>query len=244
MSSKKHIHDYSQTPAKISVDPFRDFEGSTAELYIAKFFYIIRSNLKAALIGLTAAAIIIISITLYNVFDADQKEKSIAEYEVLLNKNVISPDTADTEGAFKQLDAYLSKFKDKYSKNRAELKKLEFMQSEKKYTEASRLAASIAGNVSPVYLKAYFTLMSATYLEMAGKNAESLAEYENTVKILTEDSYMKASALYGKGRMLIATGKASEGRDVLKSVLEMPEFKNSEGMEELRKAVAVTLITN
>ncbi|MBI3395972.1 MAG: hypothetical protein HY042_09065 [Spirochaetia bacterium] len=40
-----------------ALDPFRDFQGSTAELFIAKFFYFLRSHLRETLYGLGALLI-------------------------------------------------------------------------------------------------------------------------------------------------------------------------------------------
>ncbi len=242
---KKSTRNYStpETPL-IATDPFRDFEGSSAELYIAKFFYILRSNLKITLLVIGAAVLIITGTAIWNVMESEKSEKAAAEFELLLSKNVINPETAEKEGAFRQLDAYLEKFSDRDSVNRVLLKKLEFHKAEKNYKDAAAVSSELSESVKPAYLKNYFRLMNAVYLEMSGNNEEALRSYESVLIKINEDSFMKGMALFGKGRTLIQTGKEADGKAAIRLVLEMKEAdQGTEGLEDLKKAAAVFLIT-
>lgn len=218
-------------------DPLRDFEGSGAELWIARFAYNIRNNLLKVLLILATAALALGGAIGFTVWSDYRYEKSLEDFETLMQNPLMIPGAGDVKVASEKLDEYMASHGDNVSELRAELKKIELYRFSSKSEEAAASAEKIASLLHDPDLKAYFTVMAATYLETAGKDPESLKAFEKAAGLLNESSYLKALSLYGVGRLKIRTGDIEEGRKSIRKLIEM----EGENLEQLKLEAAAFL---
>lgn len=222
-------------------DPLRDFEGSTAELYVAKAALWMRENLRQILIGVAVAVVVLIGYIFYYVWAESRREANLIAFEKLLDEPVMSAGSGAEQLAVEKLDAYIAEHSGSDAQRRANLYKLQYLEETGDFAEAGRICMDTANDMSTPELKSYFFLRAGFYFEKAEKFAPAQAAYRDAAQFMRDDkSVMKASAWFGEGRMLLRMGQEKEARESIRRILE----SDSPAMDPIRSAALAYLLAN
>ncbi len=222
-------------------DPLRDFEGSTAELYVAKTALWMRDNLREILIGGAVVALLLVGYIFYAVWAESRREANLIAFEELLDEPVMSAGSGAEDIAIEKLDAYIAEHSGSDARRRAELEKLKYLEETGDFAGAGRICMDTANAVGTPELKSYFFLRAGFYYEKADKYAPAQAAYRDAAQFMRDDkSLMKASAWFGEGRMLLRMGQEKEARESIRRILE----NDSPAMDPVRTAALAYLLEN
>ena len=226
---------------EIALDPMRDFEGSKAEEYLARFFLYVRTNLKQTAAVLLAVLVVGLAFLGYWAFKEKSEKKGLLAYEELMEQPVMKRDSGAEARAIEKLAAYEKEFSDPRSRMRVNIKKIELFVSLGKKSEAAVLANKIADELDFPDQRAFFYTKAGILFEQSGSFSQAQEAYSKVSQYMPEDNYIKAFSRFGEGRCLIKLGKLEDGRRAIQAMMDM---KNVRQIEELRIAAAAFLISN
>lgn len=220
-------------------DPLRDFEGSPAELFVARVATAIRERIREILIGAGIVVFVLIAYIFYAVWSDDREEKALIAFETLLEEPVMTPGAGAEDIAVEKIDAYLKEHSSNRAEHRADLYKMMLLAAKNKHAEAGEAANRLGENVDSAELRAYFYLRAGFYFELAEKYAPAQAAFGRAGQFIREDNVLRAAAWFGEGRTLIRMGQTDEGRKAIERLFE----SDSAEIGEIRTAALAYLLT-
>jgi len=224
--------------APIIYDPLRDYEGGQVELFLLKSARFLRNHIKEILLLCLGLIVAGAGTIVYFMYLESQEEKALLAWEELQKNPAMRAGSGDT--VIQKLKEYEQNFSLDSARNRSSLKRLAIFEKDKKHKEAAALARTFVAEVDEPLLKSYFHLRSAINYEETSDFSEAVLQYKAAAELITEDNYIKAFALFGHGRCLIASGKKDEGREVIKKLLDMKEAS----VRDIRVSAASFLLQN
>ncbi|MEQ9366669.1 MAG: hypothetical protein RIF32_20690 [Leptospirales bacterium] len=219
-------------------DPLRDFEGSPAELFVARIATALRENIREILIGAGVVGVVLIGYIFYAVWSENREEKALIAFETLLEEPVMTPGAGAEDIAVEKIDEYLKSHSSGRAEHRADLYKMMLLAAKEKYAEAGEAANRLGEDVESAELRAYFYLRAGFYFELAEKYAPAQAAFGRAAQFIREDNVMRASAWFGEGRALLQMGQADEGRKAIERIFE----SESAQVAEVRTAALAYLL--
>ena len=232
----------SENLTTVNYDPLRDIQGGRVEIFITRFGHYLRNNRTTVLLYLFLIVCIIGSSIFFKVYSNQKEEKSLIAYEALLENPLMSQPGGDIEAAIQKLEKYEKNFSSSNSSVRADIKKADLYLSAGKKKEAADSYLRLAEIVNDENLEIYFYLKAATFLEDTEQYEKALKTYISIEERFGKESgenYLRALAMFGRGRTLILLGKESEGKEALKKMMAMKEV---EDIDELRILAASFLL--
>lgn len=219
-------------------DPLRDFEGSPAELFVARVAASMREHVREILIGVGVLVLGLIVFIFYSIWSDSREERGLIAFETLLEEPVMTPGAGAEEIAVEKIDAYLKEHSSGRSEHRAALYKMMLLAAKKKYGEAADAANQLGDDVDSAELRAYFYLRAGFYFELAEKYAPAQVAFGRAGEFIREDNALRASAWFGEGRALMQMGRADEARKALDRIFE----SESAQIGEIRTAALAYLL--
>lgn len=224
------------------LDPLRDFEGSPAELFVARVAYWIRSHLKEVGIGLGVVVLAVGAWIGYTLYQEQRREQARIAFEELLEDPVMQPGSGAGEIAVEKLEAFKEEWGGSNIAKRVAVYEMRFLAEEEDFAAAAEQAMFLGGEASAPEIAAFFFVHAGYYFERAGQPAPQETAFGRAVEELRQDNLLKAEALFGQGRALITMGKREQGVAALRSMMEFDDV--SVGGSDLRlRALAYLLQT-
>lgn len=222
-------------------DPFRDFEGTQFELLVSKIFYFLRTHKRNVIIGLSIVSAAIVISTSWLIYRDMQETESLHAFEELMTQPVMKGEGKEAaELALRKLNDYEGTYTIARAHQRSRIKKIELLTSLDRLKDAGDTAMAVAEDAETPELKAYFTFKAGALYESAGLNESCNTAYERSITYFTDENIMKAQAMFGQARCLFGLGKNQEGKQALKTMMEM---KDVAGIEEVRTLAASFMIS-
>lgn len=221
-------------------DPFRDFEGSTLELYVAKFFHFIRSNWKEFTMVASLVVVLLVCFVAYSVWADVQEEQGVVAFEKLVKEPIFRPGSGAEDAALRKLEQYSSEHATNSAHFRSSLYRLKLLLAQEKSEDALDVAKSLAGEMDTPELGAYFHLQTGILLENAGSYAEAAEAYGKVRESIFNDNVVKALALFGEGRCLLEMGRDRDGKDAIRRMMDMSAVND---IDNLRITAAAYLLS-
>lgn len=222
-------------------NPFEDFQGSIAELYLMQILHFIKSNLKNVLI--TAAALVVAGsiVVIILVYLENEEQKSVAAFEDILEAQTSSTSLASSVLALEDIEKYEKEHSSNHSKKRAALARLKYLVEDKKYEEAAQNCEFLAKNMKSDEMAAWFNIRAGFLYEKAGKYSRALTSYQNISQNKSPIEIINAHARYGELRMLIKSDQLNDAKKVLKQMMNI-ESDRDEIKNIQKQALALLLI--
>jgi len=225
-------------------DPFANFEGNKYELFVAKTFYYIRSNLKTFLTIFSIIVLVIISLLFYHIYTENLEKKALLKFEELEKNPILKPGNADLNAAIAKLDEYAKEYNLSSAKKRAIIKKIELYEFNKDYENVAIQYEELAKLVKYPELKIAFLYRSAIYFENAKKYSRALSNLEEISKYNISDSLILSNILYAQVRNLYSLGKKEDAKRLAEKSLEIDSNNNPEIKNIQLRILAFLLINN
>lgn len=222
-----------------ALDPFRDFEGSRTEMMLAKAAYYMRLHVKETLMAAAGAALVIIGIGGFFLWRDYREEQSLLAFEELKKSPIMIPGAGDEKVAIEKLNDYIARYGDDGARIRSNLYKIDFFLHDKDYVKAAEMSVEISDLLNDNYLRSYFLLQAAVYMESAKKYGEAIQYYDSVLNYVKEENLMRALAIYGKGRNQVLSGNMDSGKE---SILEMMKMEDAAAIDQLKISAASFLI--
>ena len=225
-AADKQTSSASYNPLSPLDDPFRDFQGSSVELYLNRFFYFIRKH------GRRFAFVLLISFTLllciigYIAWYDHRESQSLISFRKLMKEPTMDSESGSSEIAIEKLREYAKQYGHKNARLRAMLYQLQYLEKEKKFGTMAKLCLKIGDNLETPELKANFYLRGALHAENLALYKNAAKGYGLAAKAIKDKNELKAQALLGQARMLRILGKKKEARAALEEILDFAEEKN------------------
>ncbi len=219
-------------------DPLRDFEGSPAELFVARTAAAIRERIKEIAIAVGVVGVLVIGYIFYAVWAENREEQALIAFEALLEEPVMTPGAGAEDIAVEKIDEYLQSHSSERAEHRADLYKMMLLAAKKKYAEAGEAANRLGDDVETAELRAYFYLRAGYYFELAEKYAPAQAAFGRAGQYIREDNIMRASAWFGEGRALLEMGQIDEGQKAIERIFE----SDSAQIGEIRTAALAYML--
>ncbi|MCB1174632.1 MAG: hypothetical protein KDK39_13765 [Leptospiraceae bacterium] len=224
-----------------AANPFEDFDGSPAELYILKTLHWIKINLRSVLIGGALIGSVAIAVIILLAWQESRDEKSMLAFEKLFADHVAREGLSSSRLALDDLALYTKQFTDTNSKIRAALLETDFLTKNKEYKQAATRHQFLAEHIDALYLQAYFWLQAAFLYEESADNEAALKAYQAAGERSQELDTIKAHSLYGQMRMLLALQRKSDADKALSELLKLESERPA--IKDLQKqAVALMLL--
>ena len=220
-------------------DPFQDFEGSKAELFIARLFYFLRQNIRQFLIFSAFFIFCIFSLIGYKVWKEQKEFRSLAKFRSMMNEPAMDLGVGVPDIAIEKLEAYLLKNTDDTARLRAMLYQMYYETQQGNYKAIAKKSYSIAELVTTPALRANFYLRSALHLENLKDYKMAEEAYKQSATALLDENEYKAMALFGQAKMLLLLNKKNLAKLILKKILS---FDKVEGSKYFSLAKAYLLV--
>lgn len=222
-----------------AVNPLRGFEGNKFEKGVAAFFYWLRSNSRIVLLVVGALVLVGLASLGLLIYRDQVETKSLREFESLLKNPVMAPNSGADKLALEKLLKYEQEFTNTHAKIRSTLRRVDILVKTGEKEKAAEALMELAMAVDTPELQALFAYRAGTYFEEKEKFARAESSYSMASSKLQDESAVLALTLFGQGRSLIMLGKTSEGKEVIK---RMMEIKEAENIADLRIAATAFLI--
>ncbi len=237
---RRTIEHAEELRTQAALDPFRDFQGSKAELAVAKFFHFMRGHVREVLYGVGAVILGGALLIAYFVYDGIRRERSLSAFEELLKEPVMAVGSGAEKAALDKLDAYEKSYGDKQAHYRASLHRLDLYGAMGKHEESAKTAENLANDLNQADLQAYFAFRSAAHYEQAKNCGKGSELYARAANLIPEYNRQKAMALFGALRCLMEIGKETDARDTAKKLFEA---KDTAGADDVKTAAAAYLLS-
>lgn len=227
---------------KAEQDALRDFEAGTAEFYVAKLFYVLRSNIQTVLIVGGGLLLLGAGAVGFWAYKAAREDASLEAFQKLSRDPVLQASTEDARKlALEKLDEYRAEYPLLDSAaHRTALKKLDILVASGRDEEAAVESRELARELDLPELRAYFFLKSAVLYENVGQLPKALEGYERANELILVNNEIKAFALFGQGRCLYLLGRDRDARVALESLLELEGEGN---LDQYRLQAAAFLVS-
>ncbi len=205
------------------VDVLRDYKEGSVEYHVARFFYLLRSNLRSVLLVLGTVALCGAGALGFWAYLVTLEQSSLEAFDTLQKNPVMQ---ASTDQARVLALEKLTEYEKNYplldtARTRASLKKIEILTAAGKSEEAAVVSLELARTLELPELRTFFYLKAAVLFENAGKYAQALEGYERSVELILVTNEVKAFALFGQGRCLSLLGRDRDARDAMENLLEL-----------------------
>lgn len=211
----------------LKYNPFEDFEGSKAELFIARVFYFLRQNIRQCLIFSVFFIFCIFSLIGYKVWKEKKAFKSLAKFRSIMKEPVMDLSSGVPDIAIEKLEAYLLRNTDDTARLRAMLYQMNYETQQGNYKAIAKKSFSIAKLVTTPALQANFYLRSALHSENLKDYKMAEEAYKQSAAALFEENEYKAMALFGQVKMLLLLNKKNAAKLILKKILSFDKVEGS-----------------
>ena len=237
---KKTVEKAGEIREQFVHDPLRDFEGSPAELFVARTALWLRENVREILIGGGVIVAVLIAYVFYSVYAQNRDERSLVAFETLLEEPVMTPGAGAEEIAVEKIDEYLKSHSSSAAQHRADVYKLRLLSSKpERSADAAEAAQRLGDDVDTPELQAYFYLRAGFLFERAERFAPAQVAFGRAGELIREDNPLRAAAWFGEGRALIQMGQGEEGRKAIERIFE----SDSAALTDARSAALAYLLT-
>lgn len=220
-------------------DPFRDFEGGPVELFLHKVFYHVRTNLKLVLGVLGLSVILLISAISYRFYQENQERQAREAFDELVGDPRLGENIESTAPGARLLDEYRQKHTTESARRRALIYELDLYRQADEYDKAGDTAALLAEEMEMPELKAFYSYQSAVYYEKAESFEKSASQFDQMLTYGGDDPFMKALALFGKGRVLTQQGNTEQADQAFG---DLWAIEQQDQIQDIRAAAAAFLI--
>ncbi len=206
-------------------DPFRDFQGTKVELYLAKFFYYIRKNSKIFIILSSSLIVILLAVITYVMYHQNLESKALIAFEELQKSPIFKAGTNDPKILISRLDQYMNDYNIKSAKKRAIIKKIEIYEQNNLEEEVAKQYEELAKIVEVPEIKANLYFRSAILFENQEVYTRALSNIDEVLKQKINDEYILANTLFLQARILFKIGKKAEAKKVAENILNLKSEK-------------------
>ena len=207
-------------------DPFRDFQGGRAELYLNKFFYFVRKHARRVIFTFLMLLIVFLGGLGYVAWRDHRETQSLVSFRKLMKEPTMDIKSGSPEIALEKLKEHGKRYSHKNARLRAMLYQLQYLEKEKKFGAMAEICLEIGDNLETPELRANFYLRGALHAENLASYKSAEKGYRLAAKVIKDQNEFKAKALFGQGRMLAILGKKEEARNALKEIFAFTKNKN------------------
>ena len=213
-----------QLPKKENQDPFEDFEGNKAELYLHKFSHYLGNHRKQVFIGIGVVIFLLVSLAGFLEYQRDRLEKASVEMEDLQTRFSKNPSIDLSE-----MIVEYEKVREKYSTSGVDLRTAKVLADlyarDGKFDKAAALMEKSGTEVGELReVKAFYFFIAGNYREQQGDLKKALENFETAsglLKNMRNVPVLMSWSYFHTGRLYFLNKDTAKANTYLKKVLEV-----------------------
>lgn len=220
-------------------DPFRDFEGGPVELFLHKVFYHVRTNLKLVLGTVIVAVLVLIGAITFRFYQENREMQAREAFAELAGDPRLGEDIESTGPGARLLQEYRENHTTEGAQRRSLIYEMDLYRQAKEFDKAAAVAEKLVALLDMPELQAYYSYQAAVYYEKSESYDKAATQFDKMLALVGDDPFMKALALFGKGRTLTLQGQKEQADQAF---ADLWAIEQQDDIQDIRAAAAAFLI--